>query len=262
MTQPTATIIELDSGKAAPEQEQTCKSPVLPLVISELCYEANQQRLLKYVSCTLTAGNSTIILGPNGAGKSLLLRICQGLIAPASGNISWSGLNPVQARPYVAMVFQKPVLLRRSTAANIDYALAARGVPRKQRRERVTEALELTNLNHLARRSARVLSGGEQQRLAIARAWVTQPEVLLMDEPTSKLDPGASYAVEQLISAIRKQGTKVIMTTHDMGQAQRLGDEVLFLNRGRLLEQTPAKIFFERPQSKQAAAFISGELLY
>ena len=160
------------------------------------------------------------------------------------------------------MVFQRPVLLRRSVAANVDYALRLRSLSRSERRDRVAEALDHTGLAELAGRSALSLSVGEQQRLALARAWALRPQVLFLDEPTASLDPGATGAVEATMQAIGASGTKLVMTTHDLGQARRLGDEVLFLYQGRLLEQSSSEAFFEQPSSPEAKAFLRGELLW
>jgi tungstate transport system ATP-binding protein len=160
------------------------------------------------------------------------------------------------------MVFQRPVLLRRSALANLTHALSLTRTPRAERRAMAHQALDRFGLSSLARRPARVLSGGEQQRLAMARAWALQPEVLFLDEPTAALDPAATRAVEDMIRAFHADGMTIVMTTHDLGQARRLAEEVLFLHRGRLLEQTPAEKFFERPRSEAAQAFIKGELLW
>jgi tungstate transport system ATP-binding protein len=242
-------------------------SPILPLRLDALGYEVAGRRLVDGVTLELTAGPRTVLLGPNGAGKSLLLRLCHGLLAPTSGRLAWLGagaaaLSPAALRRRQAMVFQRPVLLRRSVAANVDYALGLRGTPRRRRAARVAEALERVGLAGLAGRPARVLSGGEQQRLALARAWALQPEVLFLDEPTASLDPGATRAVEEIIDAFHRAGTKIVMTTHDLGQARRLADEVVFLHRGRLAEHAPAAAFFAGPASPEAAAFVAGELLW
>jgi tungstate transport system ATP-binding protein len=160
------------------------------------------------------------------------------------------------------MVFQRPVLLRRSTAANITYVLRLQGIRRRQRRAMMMEALELAGLLPLTAQPARLLSGGEQQRLALARAWALKPQVLFLDEPTASLDPAATRAVETLLDHIHRTGTKIIMTTHDLGQARRLADEVLFLHHGQLVEYALAPAFFSNPQSKEAAAFLEGKLLW
>jgi len=160
------------------------------------------------------------------------------------------------------MVFQHPVMLRRSSRANLLHALAVAGIGWRERRNRADAALERFGLTRFAGQPARRLSGGERQRLALARAWATAPEVLFLDEPTSALDPGATRIIETMIADFDAEGVKVVMTTHDLGQARRLADEVLFLYQGRLVEQTPAEDFFANPRSEAARAFLNGELLW
>jgi len=245
-----------------PEGHVMMPAVLLPLVVHDLCYEIGGKRLLEGISFRTDVGPRTVVLGPNGAGKSLLLRLCHGLLQPSAGTIAWAWATPEVARRCQAMVFQRPVLLRRSTAANITYVLRLQGVPRRQRRAMMMEALEQAGLLPLATQAARVLSGGEQQRLALARAWALKPQVLFLDEPTASLDPAATQAVETLLDHIHRAGTKIIMTTHDLGQARRLADEVLFLHHGRLVESAPATVFFNNPQSKEAAMFLQGKLLW
>jgi len=246
----------------APADHNAQAGGILPLRARGVCFEARGKRLIDDISFTLEAGPRVMILGPNGAGKSLLLRLCHGLLSPTDGAIEWAEPDPVRARLQQALVFQRPVLLRRSVAANAHFGLRLRGVPRRRRQEVVAEALRQGGLAHVAHRAARVLSGGEQQRLALVRAWTLQPQVLFLDEPTAHLDPAATRAVEALLKQFHDAGTKLIMTTHDLGQARRLADEVLFLHRGRLLEHSPAAAFFSRPQSAEAAAFLDGNLLW
>lgn len=234
---------------------------ILPLELRGVGLSLGGKEVLSKVSVTLEAGSRTIVMGPNGAGKSMLLRLCHGLLTPSRGDILWQERSPEILRARQAMVFQRPVLLRRSAEANIRYVLALRGVPWRQRRDLAMAALERFGLAELARRPARVLSGGEQQRLALARAWVARPEVLFLDEPTSALDPAATLAVEMAVDDFHRTGTKIVMTTHDLGQARRLADEVLFLSRGRLVEHSPAAAFFHSPASPQARAFLAGELV-
>ncbi|NKB48407.1 MAG: ATP-binding cassette domain-containing protein [Alphaproteobacteria bacterium] len=243
----------------------TAPSTILPLDVSSLVYEAGGTRLLHDVSFRLTAGTRTVMLGPNGAGKSLTLRLCHGLLTPTMGAIRWGGevsSDPARTRRHQAMVFQRPVLLRRSARGNIEHALKLRRVPRAERRARAELALAQTGLAALGDRPARALSGGEQQRLALARAWATTPQVLFLDEPTANLDPAATRAVETLIGGFHAAGAKIIMTTHDLGQAQRIADEILFVHNGRLLEKTAAEQFFTAPTTREAEAFIKGELLW
>jgi tungstate transport system ATP-binding protein len=234
---------------------------ILPLHLEAVSFAARGATLLAEITLELTAGPRTIILGPNGAGKSLLLRICHGLLAPSAGSVRWSG-DPDQVRRAQAMVFQRPVMLRRSARANVLYALAVRGIAGRARPQRAEAALERFGLQPLSSRPARVLSGGEQQRLALARAWALEPEILFLDEPTANLDPAATRAVEDAIAAFHETGTKVVMTTHDLGQARRLADEILFLHRGRLIERLPAADFFRAPTTPEARAFLDGELLW
>jgi tungstate transport system ATP-binding protein len=237
-------------------------APILPLAVKELRYRVGGKQLLDGISFALQAGPCSVVLGPNGAGKTLILRLCHGLLEPSGGSIEWCGAGAAEAGRELAMVFQRPLLLRRSVAANIDYALRLRGISRRERAARSARVLRATGLDSLADRGARRLSVGEQQRLALARAWALRPQVLLLDEPATSLDPGASRALESAIRAIREDGTKIVMTTHDMAQARRMADEVLFLHRGRLLEQTPAAEFFESPASAEAQSFLRGELLW
>jgi tungstate transport system ATP-binding protein len=233
---------------------------LLPLRLDDVGFAAGGRVILERISVEIASGPRTIILGANGAGKSVLMRICHGLLAPSSGRVQWAALEGPGERRRQAMVFQRPVMLRRSALANVAYALKAAHVPRGERATRAREALARVGLGALADRPARVLSGGEQQRLALARAWALQPEVLFLDEPTANLDPSATKEVESIIAAIHTAGAKIVMTTHNLAQAKRLGDEVLFLHQGRLVERAAVERFFKQPASTDAEAFIKGEL--
>ncbi|MDF0750049.1 ATP-binding cassette domain-containing protein [Marinobacter sp. 71-i] len=213
--------------------------------------------LLGPCAFTLEGAGPTLVMGPNGAGKSLLLRLAHGLLSPTQGRVAWSG----EGSPRQAMVFQQPVLLRRSTVANLIHALAVNNVPRKARAKLAFDALERFGLTACTDTPARVLSGGEQQRLALARAWVLSPQVLFLDEPTSALDPAAIKAVEAAVREFHQRGTRIVMTTHDLHQARRLAGDVLFLSGGKVREHTPAEAFFNAPVSREAQAFIAGELV-
>jgi tungstate transport system ATP-binding protein len=221
---------------------------ILPLRLEGVSF----RDIIKPLSLELAAGPSTIILGANGAGKSVLMRLMHGLLHPSAGTISWSSAGRQ------AMVFQRPVMLRRSALANVAYALEVSGTA--QAEKIAMEALKEVGLAHVAQRPARVLSGGEQQRVALARAWALHPEVLFLDEPTANLDPGATREIETLIKAFDAAGTKIVMSTHSLGQARRLGDEVIFLHQGRVAERAPIDRFFPQPASPEAAAFVKGEL--
>jgi tungstate transport system ATP-binding protein len=219
---------------------------ILPLKLEAVSYLG----IIPPLSLEIEAGPSTVILGANGAGKSVLMRLMHGLLAPTSGSVSW------RAKGRQAMVFQRPVMLRRSALANVVYALEVAG----QEPGGAMEALREVGLAHLAERPARVLSGGEQQRLALARAWALHPEVLFLDEPTASLDPSATHEIENIIRAFDAAGTKIVMATHNLGQARRLADEVIYLHQGRVLERAAVEQFFSKPATAEAAAFIKGEL--
>lgn len=233
---------------------------ILPLALRDLSFRAGGRKLIDGISVDIEAGTSTVILGANGAGKSVLMRLMHGLLAPSAGRIEWNSADPRRVRRAQAMVFQDPIMLRRSALANVTYGLAAAGVAHAEREALAIEALESVRLRSLADRPARTLSGGEQQRLALARAWALHPEVLFLDEPTASLDPGATREIERVIRAFDAAGTKVVMSTHNLGQARRLGDEILFLQEGRLAERAPVERFFVEPASAEAEAFIKGEL--
>lgn len=209
-------------------------------------------RIIEGITLKVSRG-STAILGPNGAGKSTLLRLMHGLLRPSAGRIDWP--QPLTQ----AMVFQRPVMLRSTVLANIEYGLRLRGRPATEQRERARAALARVGLPELAGRQARRCSGGEQQRIALARAWALEPQVLFLDEPTASLDPASSREVERIIREIAAAGTKIVMTTHNLGQARRLAEEVVFLEGGRLLEQTPTADFFTQPQTLAARDFIREE---
>jgi tungstate transport system ATP-binding protein len=234
---------------------------VLPLRAEGLRFAAGGVEILHGVSLSIEAGGPTVVIGPNGAGKSVLLRLLHGLLAPTGGRIVWDG-NPAGLAGRQVMVFQRPVLLRRSVLANALYPLRLAGVPRAAREARAREALALVGLEALADRPARHLSGGEQQRLALARAAALRPEVLFLDEPCASLDPAATKAVEEIVLALAARGTKIVMTTHDLGQARRLAAEVVFLHRGRVVEHAPAGRLFAVPAAPETAAFLRGDLVW
>ena len=233
---------------------------MLPLILDNLGFATQGREIIRSISCDIAAGTRTVILGANGAGKSVLMRLCHGLLKPTTGRVTWHGGDVTRRARGQAMVFQRPVMLRRSAIANVMYALKLAGMTPAECRLRAEDVLEAVGLAAVAERAARVLSGGEQQRLALARAWALGPEVLFLDEPTANLDPNATRDIEQIISAIHAGGAKIIMSTHSLGQARRLGDEILFLSEGRLVERAPVNEFFNQPRSSEAVSFLRGEL--
>ncbi|MDH5752821.1 MAG: ATP-binding cassette domain-containing protein [Deltaproteobacteria bacterium] len=251
--------VDPDAPPAKAGQE-TGPGGILPLELDAVSYEVEGRRLVDGISLRLNPGRRTVLLGHNGAGKSITLRLCHGLLKPTSGEVRWLGPLGRNAREHQAMVFQRPVLLRRSALANITYALGLKGIPAAKRTGLAMEALGRVGLESLARTPARVLSGGEQQRLALARAWALDPEVLFLDEPTASLDPAAARKVEETIQGFHQAGMTIVLTTHDMAEARRLADDVYFIHQGKLWEQSGAAGFFRNPRTREARAFLSGEL--
>ncbi len=231
--------------------------PVLPLKVRDLVLRFGNSTVLDGVSLDLGPGGCTMVLGPNGAGKSLLLKLLHGLIAPSSGQVTWGGQPAAQVTARQALVFQKPILLRRSVAANIDFVLKARGKNRAQR----DALLEHVGLAHKSDQPARLLSGGEAQRLALARALATDPEVLFLDEPTASLDPASVQAIEAIVRDARDRGVRIIFVSHDIGQARRMADDVVFLHRGRVAEHSTASDFFPEPRSSAARDYLNGRIV-
>jgi tungstate transport system ATP-binding protein len=232
----------------------------LPLMFEGVTIRAGAVTILDGISLTFEAGRPTVLIGPNGAGKTTLLRAAMGLIPASRGRITWGGRDDAALNKR-AIMFQRPVMLRRSAAGNIFYALRAAHAPRELQQDRVDDLLTLVGLKHLARRPARLLSGGEQQKLALARALARGPSLLFLDEPTASLDPYATKAIEDIIRAISGLGVKVVVSSHDLGQAKRVAGDIVLLHRGRLIEQAPAAEFFDNPRSEEAKQFTAGELL-
>jgi tungstate transport system ATP-binding protein len=238
------------------------RAPVseLPIIFETVSAIAGTVTMIDAISLAIAPGPPTLLIGPNGSGKSTLIRLAMGLASPSRGRITWGG-RPGGDMGRRAIVFQRPVMLRRSAADNVAYALAADGLPRPERQARVTALIDEVGLGHLAGRPARRLSGGEQQRLALARALARDPQVLFLDEPTASLDPAATKAVEDIVTATAARGVKIVMATHDLGQARRLAADIVFMKRGRIHERGAAPDFFATPQTAEAAAFLRGDLV-
>ncbi len=232
----------------------------LPIEFSEVGVLAGNVVILDRISLLLLPGAPTVLIGPNGSGKTTLLRAAMGLTPPSRGRITWGGhaASPPTRR---AIVLQRPAMLRRTVAANLDYALSAAGTPRPRRAGRVAELLALVGLEGLEHRPARRLSGGEQQRLSLARAMARDPTVLFLDEPTASLDPASTKVIEDIVRAVSARGVKVVMATHDLGEARRIGGEIVLLRRGTIVERGPAADFFTAPATADAKTFIGGGLL-
>jgi tungstate transport system ATP-binding protein len=231
---------------------------MFPIRLREVRYKPNGRTVLDGLDLEIGSEGITVILGPNGAGKTVLLGMVAGLRQCDAGSVAWNGGNAPTER--IASVFQQPMLLRASVFANVAVALKPLPLSRAEVRTRTWQVLERVGLRHRAEDAARHLSGGERQRLALARAWAVRPRLLLLDEPTAALDPSATEAVEAIVREIRTEGAKILMTTHNLGQAMRLADDIVFMEAGRVREHTASSRFFARPQSAEARLFIQGEL--
>ena len=227
-------------------------APAALVRVAGATVQAGATTILDRVTLSVGPGAPTALVGPNGAGKTTLLRLMMGLVEPDAGEAAIDGIER-------AIVFQKPVMLRRSVAANLAFALEAAGQPSDP--AAIGALLDLVGLAGLRDRPARRLSGGEQQRLAIARALARRPSLLLLDEPTASLDPAQTKLVEDLIGRIARSGVKIIFSTHDLGQARRLASDVVLMVAGRIAEHTPAATFFTAPASEAGRRFVAGELV-
>ena len=236
---------------------------ILPLYARGLVFQVNGRRLIDGMDLAIGRGECVAFLGPNGAGKTLTLRLLHGLAKPTEGSVNWAlGDGTVAGRKRHAMVFQKPVMLRRTALANIRHTLTAAGFPRSEIADRARDALARFGLDELAAKPARVLSGGEQQRLAIARAASLEPDILFLDEPTASLDPGATRQIEEMFEALHATGVTLVFSTHDIGQARRLASRVAVFSKGRIIEQGTAAQILGSPRTPETQAFIAGDLLW
>ena len=232
-----------------------------PVEFNNVSLKIANKQLINNITCRIDAPGKTIILGPNGAGKSRFLRLMTGLIKPTSGNISGVDDTTEQTGSHHALVFQNPVLLRRSAYENIAFVLRQQKCPKDQLADKATTALDQAGLGTCAQTPARCLSGGEQQRLALARALVGNPAGLFLDEATASLDPASTSIVEKLVNEADINGTKVVFITHDIRQAKRLADDILFVDNGQVLVHKPARAFFKDPGSEIAQAYLDGRII-
>lgn len=235
---------------------------VLPVEAESLRLQAGERVLLDIASLRLEGSGCTAIIGPNGAGKSLLIRVLAGLRTPQRGTITWHGTAPDRARQLqVGLLLQRPVLLRRSTRGNLVYALRAAGRSAAQALQQAEAALDQARLLQQANSPARRLSGGEQQRLALIRALLLQPSILFLDEPTASIDPVSTLPIEALLHQAVDEGVRVVIVSHDPGQVQRLANDVILMNHGRIVEHSNCEQFFSAPVSSEGQAYVAGKLL-
>lgn len=231
---------------------------ILPLKVTDAIVRKRGKTLLGPVSHTIEKPGFTIVMGPNGSGKTTFLRLMHGLETPRAGSVDWN-VDARDARKHQAFVFQTPIIMRRTVLENIVYPLLTGGHDKSRAREQALAWISKINLVH--DRNALVLSGGERQKLAIARALIVRPEVLFLDEPTTNLDGRSTREIEALLLEAYHTGTRIVMTTHNIGQAQRLARDVIFLNKGLICEQACAEDFFSGTASAEARAFLRGDIV-
>ncbi|MEM7301290.1 MAG: ATP-binding cassette domain-containing protein [Pseudomonadota bacterium] len=233
---------------------------IFPAHLKDLVVSKRRKVILGPLDCSLDVAGITIILGPNGSGKTTFLRLLHGLERPRAGTLTWS-CETFEAQRKQAFVFQTPIIMRRTVIDNVAYPLRVRGSKTADARQAAFKMLEKVGLTGFAKQPAEFLSGGERQKMALARALIIEPELLILDEPTANLDGRATREIEDLLQTVNSQGTRILMTTHSVGQAQRLADEILYLYRGAIHERSGASNFFNRPQTAEAASFLRGEIV-
>jgi tungstate transport system ATP-binding protein len=235
-------------------------SNIFPLKIDGVQVRKRGKVLLNDISLALGGDLTTVVMGPNGSGKTTLMRLMHGLERPRQGSLQWAIPNE-QARLQQSFVFQTPIMMRRRVSENLRYPLKLIAMPKQEAETLVTKWLSLTGLSGKEKLPAQFLSGGERQKLAIARAMITKPQVLFLDEPTTNLDGQSTKEIEALLATVKADGTCVVVSTHDLGQAKRLADQVIFLNKGHMCEVTAATQFFKKPLSRPAQQYLDGEIV-
>ncbi|MBL4873248.1 MAG: ATP-binding cassette domain-containing protein [Rhodobacteraceae bacterium] len=233
---------------------------ILPLKLTAATAHMRGKRLVGPVDFTLGSGGMTLVIGPNGAGKTTLLRLMHGLQRCSGGALIWA-VPDVEARQSQAFVFQAPIMMRRRVIDSLAYPLRLRGMAKRAARGRAQECAQRFGLEDLLSSWAPMLSGGEKQKLSLARALIVEPEVLFLDEPCANLDGSATREIEAILLAAKAAGTRIVMSTHDMGQAKRLADDVIFMHKGLMHETGVAAEFFATPLTPEARAFIKGDIV-
>ena len=233
---------------------------MFPLIAENLVVEFQGKQILGPINLNINKGDIAVILGPNGSGKTSLLKALHGLLKLRLGTVRWSCLKAESIGKQM-FVFQTPIMLRRSVFENLTYPLLLRKTPKAQANHRATQWLDRIDLTALMHVPATRLSGGEKQKLALARALITEPEMLFLDEPCASLDGKTTFEIESLLQNCVAGGTTIMMSTHDLGQAKRLAKNIYFLNKGTLESVQSAKTFFIKPLSQNASKFIAGDIV-
>ena len=237
-----------------PEKNINC----LPIYIKDLSLILDERKILSSLNLSINSDDVTVIMGPNGAGKSIFLKILNGILTPTSGCITWNNKKQFSDTLNTqAFVFQKPILLRRSVIANLDYMDSVLGYKKKISKDKL---LEIVQLKKQKNQPARMLSLGEQQRLSLIRSLMIRPNLLLLDEPTANLDPASTKIIEDIILNLKMMGIKIIFVTHNILQAKRIADEIIFLNEGKMVEHLNKQEFFSNSKSIEVQNYLNGIL--
>ncbi|VVB97857.1 Trehalose/maltose import ATP-binding protein MalK [uncultured archaeon] len=232
--------------------------------VENVCMAFGKKEVLKNINLGIRRGEIFALIGPSGAGKTTLLRILNLFEKPVCGTLIFNGLDTGKTlRRRMSLLFQTPVVFNASVFENVAYGLKVRGFDKRIIEKKVVEALNTVGLPGMGKEKARMLSGGEAQRMAFARAIVYDPEILLLDEPTSNLDPANVANIEDIIKRIRdERGTTIVIATHNIHQVRRIADRVGVLLNGELIEVNSKDGIFTAPQDERSAAFIRGEMIY
>ena len=233
---------------------------ILPLELTDVSVRKGGKVILDNIGLTFGTEGFTVVMGPNGAGKTTLLRLLHGLERPRGGKIQWA-VSQRESINQQSFVFQSPILLRRTMFENLIYPLKIAKTAKDQAEKLTNEWMEKINLADKSGVSAQMLSGGEKQKLAIARALITKPQVLFLDEPTTNLDGASTREIELILNSALKSGTRIIMTTHDIGQAKRLASDIIFIHKGMVRETAKSEVFFKNPMSEEARAYLRGDIV-
>ena len=217
-----------------------------------------ERNLINIPNLQFDSKSISVIIGPNGAGKSLLINLIQGLIIPSTGTIKVKSLTTDDNRKKVSIMMQKPVFLRRTTEQNIQFVLE---LNKDKRKVSYLDVLERFDLIAQKKILANKLSGGEKQRLALALAICTNSKILLLDEPTANADPLTTIKIEKIIKEEAIAGKKILLVTHNISQAKRLGQDIAFIHRGKVLEHCDKAVFLNHPKVKEINQFLEGEIL-
>ena len=232
---------------------------LLPIKFHNVSLKLDNNYFFKKLSFVINTNDISVFIGANGAGKTSCIKLLTGLIKPHSGEVLFS--TNKKTLNLIGYVPQKIVLLRRSVEKNLLHTLSISNYPTNKRKQRTKAILKFAKLEHLAKRSARNLSIGQQQLISIMRALAIRPSFLFLDEPCANLDPQTTQLIENLIKVVSKSGVKIIIVTHDIFQAKRLANDILFFHNGKIIEHTKTKSFFKNPKSKEAKSFQEGLLL-